>query len=91
MTTEAIAGLVMSAAGLLGGAFAFLSKSGEVQSQRLHDAEAQLMEERLAEFHRRMDRADAGTSKMASMVNVVPVLQERVSALDARVSRLESA
>ena len=89
MTGEAIAGLLMSAAGLLGGAFAFLSKTNEVQAQRIHDAEKQNIDDRLSELMRRMDRADAGTSKMSGMVNVVPVLQERVTALDARVTRLE--
>lgn len=83
----------MSAAGLLGGGLAFLSRRNDVESDRRHAAEAGRVTDNIAalsrrvdEYHadivKRMDKADERSSNFASMVQAVPVLQSRVEALE---------
>lgn len=93
MTGESIAGLVMSGLGLLGGTLAFLSKKNDVEADKRHEAESGRVSDNIAnlsrrvdEYHsdivKRMDKADERSSNFASMVQVVPVLQAKVSALE---------
>lgn len=93
MTGNEIAGLVMSAAGLLGGGLAFLSRRNDVEAEKRHVAESGRVTDNIAalsrrvdEYHaeivKRMDKADERSSNFASMVQSVPVLQAKVAALE---------
>ena len=93
MTGNEVAGLVMSAAGLLGGGMAFLARRNDVEADKRHDAETGRVTDNIAalsrrvdEYHadivKRMDKADDRTASFASMVQAVPILQARVAALE---------
>lgn len=93
MTGNEIAGLVMSAAGLLGGGLAFLARRNDVEADKRHEAESGRVSDNIANLSRRVDdhhedimkrmeRADALFSKYTSMVNAVPSLDVRVTSLE---------
>ena len=93
MTTAEVIGVAISLISLLGALVAFLSKRSEAADGRAREAEDRLIAEqighlsaRVDEHHAdviaRMDRADAASSKLASMVQMVPLLDLRVKSLE---------